>query len=140
MKIQDKQALAKAALEMRKYSYAPYSKFTVGAALLTDDGRIFTGCNVENASFPAGTCAERCALGKAVSEGCQKFAAIAIAGGAADLEAPLPICAPCGVCRQALREFGAPDFRILLVSSVSDIREYTLEQLLPESFGPDNLA
>ncbi|MEE0956210.1 MAG: cytidine deaminase [Eubacterium sp.] len=133
-----KRELAKKALQMRNYSYTPYSHFNVGAALLAKDGRIYTGCNIENAAYTPSNCAERTAIFKAVSEGVRDFEAIAIAGGPKDAE-ELSYCPPCGVCRQVMREFCSPDFPIYLVKSQTEIKKYTLAQLLPEGFGPDNL-
>jgi len=115
----------------RKNAYAPYSHYDVGAALLTASGQVFTGCNVENAVYPMVLCAERTAIVKAVSEGQREFVAIAIAtrnGGS-----------PCGACRQVMREF-APRLRILLADDAGHVRQFTLDQLLPDSFGPENLA
>ena len=128
--------LMRLAEDARAYSYVPYSHFAVGAALLTKDGKVYTGCNIENASYTPTNCAERTALFKAVSEGEREFAAIAVIGGPAGEKGRL--CAPCGVCRQVLREFCAPDFRILL-GSVDKVQAYTLEELLPTSFGPSDL-
>jgi len=130
--------LCQKAVDMRSESYAPYSDFLVGSAVLTADGKIFTGCNVENSAFGPSICAERTAIVKAVSEGYKDFAAIAIAGGKKDGE--LQYCAPCGVCRQVMREFCKPSFRIYLAQSADDYKEFTLGDLLPESFGPDNLS
>lgn len=130
--------LAKRALEALGSAYAPYSRFHVGAALLCRDGEIFTGCNVENASYPAGICAERSAFAAAVSSGRREFTAIAIAGGRDGIAADF--CPPCGICRQVMREFAGPDFLILLVKPGEEYREFTLEELLPESFGPDRLG
>ena len=129
--------LCQKAIDMRSESYAPYSDFLVGSALLTEDGQIYTGCNIENSAFGPSICAERTAIFKAVSEGHKDFAAIAIAGGKRDGE--LQYCAPCGVCRQVMREFSKPSFKIYLAKSADDYREYTLGELLPESFGPENL-
>ena len=127
------------AIQARKNAYAPYSGYCVGAALLCDDGQIFTGCNVENASYGATNCAERTAVFKAVSEGAQRFSAIAIAGGKQGADV-LDMAYPCGVCRQVLREFSVPaEMQIIVCRSDSDYRILTLEQLLPDSFGPDNL-
>lgn len=130
--------LIRRALEQLPIAYAPYSHFHVGAALLCDDGAVYTGVNIENASYPAGNCAERTAIFKAVSEGKREFKAIAICGG---LEGKVSdYCAPCGICRQVMREFCRPGtFRILLAKSETDYKEYTLEELLPESFGPSSL-
>ena len=129
--------LCQKAVEMRSESYAPYSDFLVGSAILTSDGKIFTGCNVENSAFGPSICAERTAIVKAVSEGYRDLAAIAIAGGKRD--GGLQYCAPCGVCRQVMREFCGPSFRIYLAKSATDYKEFTLGDLLPESFGPENL-
>jgi cytidine deaminase len=119
------------AREAMARSYSPYSRFKVGACLLSADGRIYTGCNVENASFGLTNCAERTALFKAVSEGATSFAAIAIA---AEHAAPWP----CGACRQALNEF-APDLRVLVSWEKDNVEESTLSALLPHSFGPKEL-
>ncbi|MBR2821551.1 MAG: cytidine deaminase [Clostridiales bacterium] len=129
--------LCQKAIDMRSESYAPYSDFLVGSALLTEDGQIYTGCNIENSAFGPSICAERTAIFKAVSEGHKDFVAIAISGGKRDGE--LQYCAPCGVCRQVMREFSKPSFKIYLAKSADDYREYTLGELLPESFGPENL-
>lgn len=129
--------LEKKAKEMQKMSYAPYSKFNVGAALLGKDGRIFTGCNIENAAYSPGCCAERTALFKAISEGTRRFEAIAIAGGY-DAKAT-EYCPPCGVCRQVLREFVSDDFLVILVKEGVKSKVIRFGELFPESFGPDNL-
>lgn len=111
-----------------KNAYAPYSNFKVGAALLTSDGRVFAGCNVENASYGAAICAERTAAVKAVSEGAVHFSAIAIvnAGGG--------LTFPCGICRQFLYEFAEDDFRVILKDDSGDISVYALEELIPHGF------
>lgn len=179
--------LARAALLVRRNAYAPYSKFYVGAAILAMDGRIFTGCNVENAAYGAGICAERTAVFKAVSEGALEFDAIAVCGGSADIDVALtneiniasliskgisaesreetetvdgaanwrkngqkaeaveiveelPITSPCGICRQALYEFGGDDLTVLLVQSENKWTEMKLGELLRLGFGPKNLA
>lgn len=135
----DDRKLLEIALEARKMSYAPYSHFKVGAALLAKNGTVYKGCNIENASYTPTNCAERTAFFKAVSEGVKDFDAIAIVGGSEDTK-ELSICAPCGVCRQVMMEFCDPKtFRIILGSEVNDMRVYTLEELLPLGFGPDNL-
>lgn len=122
------------ALEARQKAYAPYSGFMVGAALLCKDGRIFTGCNIENASYGATNCAERTAFFKAVSEGNREFTAIAIAGGRRESQS-LEYCAPCGICRQVMSEFCDPDaFLVILPRSEEDYKSYTLGQLLPLGF------
>lgn len=131
--------LVRQALEARERSYSPYSNYQVGAALLCQDGTIVTGCNIESASYTPTNCAERTAFFKAVSEGKRGFAAIAIAGGPKGT-GKLPFAFPCGVCRQVMMEFCDPKtFRILVASSQEEYREYTLEQLLPEGFGPSDL-
>ena len=125
------QALFEAACEMLSRAYAPYSNFRVGAAILTDDGRVFTGCNIENASYGATICAERTAAVKAVSEGATRFTAIAVVGEKAPAW-------PCGICRQVLREFG-PDMRVLVGAPGQGFTATTLEAILPHSFGPEDL-
>ena len=135
---QKKRKLVEAALEARKMSYSPYSGFSVGAALLCGDGTVYTGCNIENASYTPTNCAERTAFFKAVSEGHRDFRAIAICGGKNGR--PAGYCAPCGICRQVMREFCSLDsFQIILAASEEDYRIYSLEELLPVSFGPENL-
>lgn len=133
-KITEKQTaeLCAAALKARERSYAPYSGFRVGAALLASDGQVFIGCNIENGAYSPSMCAERVAFAKAVSEGCREFSAIAVAGGAG--EAPDDYCPPCGVCRQVMTEFCKPDFQIILAKSPSDCRTYTLEEIMPLAF------
>ena len=134
----DAKQLVQEALQARKVAYTPYSNFKVGAALLTKAGRIYHGCNIENASFSPTLCAERTAFFKAVSEGERRFRRIAIVAGPEG--ETLIHTAPCGVCRQVMMEFCDPDaFRILLATGPDDYRTYTLRQLLPEGFGPDNL-
>ncbi|MBQ8576382.1 MAG: cytidine deaminase [Clostridia bacterium] len=130
--------LVRCAVRAMKNAYAPYSHHTVGAALLTADGRVYTGCNVENAAFSPSCCAERVALYKAVSEGVKEFSAIAIVGGKHGNITSM--CAPCGVCRQTLREFCDPETFLVLLGcddgSGFRYEEYTLAELLPKSFGP----
>lgn len=118
-------------------SYSPYSHCKVGAALLTKDGRVFEGCNIENAAYGPTMCAERTAIFKAVSEGVTDFEKIAIVGGKDGEEDG--IYPPCGVCRQVMREFCALDFPVILGRKDGFV-ETTLEELLPYSFGPENLA
>ena len=131
--------LIKAAIEARRKSYSPYSHYQVGAALLTADGQIVTGCNIENAAYGPSNCAERTAFFKAVSEGMREFAAIAIVGSPAG-EAVTQYAYPCGVCRQVMREFCEPSqFRIIVAKSEEDYRMMTLAELLPEGFGPENV-
>ena len=130
--------LAQAALDARKMAYVPYSRYAVGAALLTEQGGIYQGGNIENASYGATNCAERTAIFKAVSEGRRKFAAIAIAGGMEGCE-PEDYAYPCGICRQVMQEFAGKGFRVLVARSVSDCREYLLEELLPCGFGGESI-
>ncbi len=120
------------ALKARKNSYSPYSKFMVGAALLGVDGKIFTGCNIENGAYSPSCCAERTAFFKAVSQGYKKFKAIAIVGGYKD--SPLVFCPPCGVCRQVMKEFCDDNFQIILAKDETTFKGYTLAQLLPQAF------
>ncbi|NLW40246.1 MAG: cytidine deaminase [Tissierellia bacterium] len=127
----DKKLLIEKALEAREKAYVPYSKFRVGACLLTEDGKIYTGCNIEISSYSPTLCAERTAIFKAVSEGDRKIKAIAVVGDS-------DFTYPCGVCRQVIREFGK-DATIIVANSVDDYREYKLEELLPHSFGPEDL-
>ena len=113
-------------------SYSPYSGCRVGAALLTKSGKVYTGCNIENAAFSPTVCAERTAFFKAVSDGEREFSAIAVAGGRGDkVEGAFP---PCGVCRQVMSEFCMPDFRVLLVTGEESFKPFTLKELLPLSF------
>lgn len=135
MKAQIKE-LVSAAIEARRKSYSPYSHYQVGAALLTADGKMITGCNIENAAYGPSNCAERTAFFKAVSEGIRDFAAIAIVGSP-EGEAITQFAYPCGVCRQVMREFCEPSqFQIIVAKSVEDYRVMSLADLLPESFGP----
>ena len=127
-----KQSLVDRALLAREMSYAPYSGFAVGAALLTRDGKIYTGANIENASFTPTVCAERVAIFSAVHAGERDFAAIAIVGG--ENGAPVSrFCPPCGVCRQVMSEFCDPDMPVILYDGDS-MREYSLGELLPARF------
>jgi len=131
--------LVKLAIDARKFSYSPYSNFMVGAALLTKAGKIYTGCNIENAAYSPSNCAERTAFFKALSEGEKEFEAIAIVGG--QKGKGLEICAPCGVCRQVMMEFcDYETFEIILGKSEDDYLKYTLKELLPLGFGPKNLG
>lgn len=122
-------ALAKEAMA---YAYAPYSHFKVGAALLAKDGRVFTGCNIENASYGATNCAERTAIFKAVSEGCLEFEAIAIVASSGDY------ASPCGICRQVLAEF-MPDGKVILDSNEKGMVTYLVRELLPFGFGSEDI-
>lgn len=126
------------ASEARKFSYAPYSKYCVGAALMSNEERIYTGCNIENASYGATNCAERTAFFKAISEGNKDFCAIAIVGGPADEKEENSFSEyafPCGVCRQVMQEFCSQDFCIIVAKSVEDYKVFTLKDLLPYGFG-----
>ncbi|XP_043080255.1 cytidine deaminase-like [Puntigrus tetrazona] len=133
--------LVRKSQEAKEQAYCPYSKFRVGAAVLTSDGKVFTvystvfltGCNVENASYPLGLCAERTAISKAVSEGYTGFKAIAIASDLKD-----SFISPCGACRQFMREFGS-QWEVYMSKSDGSHELMTVEELLPRSFGPDDL-
>ena len=133
------EALAGKALDMTRASYAPYSRFRVGAAVLAASGRVYGGANVENASYGATVCAERAAIFAAVAAGERELVALAVAGGR-DGEVT-DYCPPCGICRQVMREFARPEsFRVLVARSATDYRAYALSELLPEGFGPENLT
>lgn len=130
--------LIQEAIEIRNKAYAPYSNFLVGAALLSANGKIYTGCNIENASYTPSNCAERTAFFKAVSEGEKHFKAIAVVGAKRDDD--LDFCPPCGVCRQVMMEFCNPkEFEIIVAKSVDEYKVFTLEEILPMGFGPNNL-
>lgn len=138
MQVQIKELIGKA-IEARRKSYSPYSHYQVGAALLTADGRIVTGCNIENAAYGPSNCAERTAFFKAVSDGMREFSAIAIVGSP-EGEMLTQYAYPCGVCRQVMREFCEPEsFQVIVAKSEEDYRVMTLAELLPEGFGPENL-
>lgn len=126
--------LIQMAKKAKELAYVPYSGFHVGAALLAKDGRIFSGCNIENAAYTPTNCAERTAMFKAVSEGVREFSAIAIISDSKEY------IAPCGVCRQVLAEFCTPDFEIIMCRSDGAYKLATLGELLPESFGRDHLS
>lgn len=131
--------LIAAAIEARRNSYSPYSHYQVGAALLAADGRIVTGCNIENAAYGPSNCAERTAFFKAVSDGVREFSAIAIVGSP-EGEELTQYAYPCGVCRQVMMEFCEPEsFQVIVAKSEADYRVMTLSELLPEGFGPENL-
>lgn len=133
------QELIRRALLARERAYTPYSHFQVGAALLTRTGTVYPGCNIENAAYTPTNCAERTAFFSAVAQGERDFAAIAIVGGPQG--GALDYTAPCGVCRQVMMEFCDPDtFRILAARSPDDYRVFTLRELMPQSFGPADLA
>lgn len=128
------QALLGAAQQARSHSYSPYSRHAVGAAVLDERGAIHAGCNVENAAYPQGWCAEATALGAMVMAGGAKAIALLVTG-------PGPgVITPCGGCRQKLREFGSPDTLVIAADPGGVKQSWTLEQLLPESFGPEHLS
>ena len=120
--------LIESALKAKENSYSPYSKFRVGAAVLTKDGKIYTGCNIENAAYTTGICAEKTAFAKAVSDGNKEFLALALASDSNDY------ASPCGECRQFISEFVEPDFKIILAKSTNDYKTYDFAELLPLSF------
>ena len=130
-------ALIAAAIDAMTRAYAPYSDFAVGAALLDEQGRIHCGANVENAAYPNGICAETSAIAMMVNAGGSRIERIAVAGGtdAGDI-----LCTPCGGCRQRIREFAAPDTVIIIANPSGEQQRFTLDALLPHSFGPENLA
>ena len=135
----DAEVLIKEAIEARKMAYTPYSHFKVGAALLTADGKIYRGCNIENAGYTPSNCAERTAFFKAVSEGVKEFDAICIVGGKNGVLTEY--APPCGVCRQVMMEFCDPEtFQIILAVSKDKYDIFALKELLPLGFGPANLA
>ena len=126
--------LFRAAQAARAQAYAPYSRFSVGAALITPEGAIHAGCNVENAAYPVGTCAEAGAISAMIAGGGRVIAAILVLGGGEGL------CTPCGACRQRIREFAADDAPVIVAGSEGVRHRFTLGELLPASFGPENLA
>ena len=138
MKREEIQRLIRIAEEQMSHAYAPYSHFQVGAALLTVGGKVYAGCNIENAAYTPTNCAERTAFFKAVSEGVKEFDAICIVGGKNGVLTEY--APPCGVCRQVMMEFCDPEeFQIILATDVEHYDIYTLKELLPLGFGPGNL-
>lgn len=133
----EKVELIEKAIEASHFSYAPYSHYHVGAAILTLNAEIYQGCNIENASFGATNCAERTAIFKAISDGEKEFKALAI--HAVNAKNEKNYAYPCGICRQVLAEFCNPDFLIIIAKDKSDYKEYRLSELLPKSFSKDNL-
>lgn len=129
----EKEQLMKQAIEARGTAYVPYSKFPVGAALLAADGKVYTGCNIENAGYSLTNCAERTAVFKAVSEGVKTFAALAVSA-----DTPGPV-SPCGACRQVLAEFCPPDMPVYLTNLKGDVQETTISELLPGAFSTEDL-
>ncbi|AZO79740.1 MULTISPECIES: cytidine deaminase [unclassified Bosea (in: a-proteobacteria)] len=129
----DLDALFAAALAVQQKAYAPYSRFKVGAAILADDGKVYPGCNVENAAYPVGACAEAGAISAMVAGGSRAIRAIVVIGDGAEL------VTPCGACRQRIREFAAPETPILIAGPEGIRARFSLAELLPASFGPANL-
>ncbi|WP_281175078.1 cytidine deaminase [Domibacillus robiginosus] len=129
----DQQQLMEAAKQARERAYVPYSNFKVGAALLTKDGQVFGGCNIENAAYGVVNCAERTAIFKAWSEGASDYAAIAVV---ADTNRPVP---PCGACRQVIAELCPPDMPVILTNLKGDVQTMTVAELLPGAFSPEDL-
>lgn len=129
----NQQQLMEAAKQARERAYVPYSNFKVGAALLTKDGQIFGGCNIENAAYGVVNCAERTAIFKAWSEGANEYAAIAVV---ADTNRPVP---PCGACRQVIAELCPPDMPVILTNLKGDVQTLTVAELLPGAFSPEDL-
>lgn len=125
--------LIEQAIEIRKHAYVPYSSFPVGAALKTKSGKIYTGCNIENASYPVSCCAERVAIFKALSAGEREFVEMAVA---ADTQRPVP---PCGSCRQVMSEFFPKEMKVHLTNLQRDVKTFTMDELLPFSFAKDDL-
>jgi len=128
------ETLFEAARAVQAKAYAPYSRFKVGAAIATPDGQVFTGCNVENAAYPVGSCAEAGAISAMIAGGASRIGEIVVMGEGDAL------CTPCGGCRQRIREFAAPDAGIHIAGPEGIRRSFTLDELLPFSFGPDNLT
>jgi cytidine deaminase len=136
----DYAGLIRQALAAREGAYAPYSGFLVGAALLTAAGAVYTGCNIENAAFTPGNCAERTAFFKAVSEGCRQFTAIALVGARRGKEpAAFDYVFPCGVCRQVMAEFCGPDFEVVAAKGPQDYQVFLFRELFPQAFGPGSI-
>ncbi|MEB3429444.1 cytidine deaminase [Citroniella saccharovorans] len=128
--------LIKIAIENLKNSYSPYSKFKVSAVLETKEGELYTGVNIENASYPAGICAERVAIFKAISEGKKDFKRLVLI---AEANNKLKIAYPCGICRQVLNEFKTNNFEIIVASSINNYKIYNIDELLPYSFGSKDM-
>lgn len=129
----DIEQLIEEAKEARKQAYVPYSKFAVGAALLTENGKVYRGCNIENAAYSMANCAERTVLFKAISEGEKNFKLLAVV---ADTDRP---CSPCGACRQVISEFCPPDMKVVLTNLKGDLLETTVKELLPGAFNAGDL-
>lgn len=131
------QDLFEAARQARGFAHVPYSRFKVGAAIRSEDGTIHAGCNIENASYPQGQCAESTAIGGMIMSGAKRIVEIAVVGGE---EGTGTLCTPCGGCRQRIREFSTPETRIHVFDAGGWRKSYTLNEILPDSFGPDNLG
>lgn len=138
MSKEEMQELIQKALEARGMAYAPYSHYLVGAALLAEDGSLYQGGNIENASYGATNCAERTAVFKAVSDGKRRIKALAVTGGIEGSD-PTDYAYPCGICRQVLQEFGTEDMTLIIAKSVTDYREFSLKELLPFGFGGESI-
>lgn len=136
----DTKQLIHEALEARNMAWAPYSNFLVGAALLCANGKVYRGCNIENAAFGPGNCAERTAIFKAVSEGERDFVSIAVVGGPRENTGDLGFAYPCGVCRQVMLEFCKPDFEIIVAANQETYKRHTLAELLPKGFKAKELS
>ena len=134
----DLEALIQEALDARTRAHAPYSHYHVGAALMTEDGKIYQGCNIENASYGATNCAERTAFFKAVDAGERKFSAIAIAGGLSGSN-PKDFAYPCGICRQVMQEFCKGEFLVIIAKSLTEYQIYTLAEIMPFGFGGESI-
>lgn len=133
----EEKTLCSFAIKAMNGAYAPYSGFKVGAALLAEDGKVFCGCNIENAAYSPTVCAERVAFFSAIAQDERQFKAIAVAGGkGGEIVGAFP---PCGVCRQVMAEFCSPDFTVLVVTGQDSFKKYTLGELLPEAFTPKNI-
>jgi cytidine deaminase len=133
LSVEEFNKIVDAAIAARANAYVPYSGFSVGAALLAENGEVITGCNVENASYPAGLCAERVAIFSAVAKGLTKYRAIAVSGGMKG-QAPADYCMPCGMCLQVMSEFCDPSFKVYIVKGREEVLQYQLRDLLPETF------
>lgn len=133
LSVEEFNKIVDAAIAARANAYVPYSGFSVGAALLAENGEMITGCNVENASYPAGLCAERVAIFSAVAKGLTKYRAIAVSGGMKG-QAPADYCMPCGMCLQVMSEFCDPSFKVYIVKGREEVLQYQLRDLLPETF------
>ena len=135
----DNKELIRLALEARQMSYSPYSGFMVGAALLAKNGKVYQGCNIENSAYTPTNCAERTAFFKAVSEGVKEFEKIVVVGGPKEAK-ELDFCAPCGVCRQVMTEFcDYESFEVILAKNEEEFKVFTLKDIIPVAFGPEDL-